>query len=180
MRSIGVILHLFGQSTRLARKRAFLTIAAITWGTVAIILLLSFGEGLKRQLSKNRRAMGERIAVMWPGETTKPWKGMPAGRSIKLRVDDVAYLRERAADHDGEDDLRAGRAQRSPDPGAASRGDAPDAAPRERGLRREVRLRPLRRARPRHLGHGEEQQDDREHVARHRALPRHHRRPDAP
>jgi putative ABC transport system permease protein len=94
-RSVGVIVHLFGQSSRLARKRAFLTIAAITWGTVAIILLLSFGEGLKRQLSKNRRAMGERIAVMWPGETTKPWKGMPAGRPIKLRIDDVAYLHER-------------------------------------------------------------------------------------
>jgi len=95
MRSLNVVLHLFGQSSRLARKRAFLTIAAITWGTVAIVLLLSFGEGLKRQLSKNRRAMGERLAVIWPGETTKPWKGMPAGRTIRLRVDDVAYLRER-------------------------------------------------------------------------------------
>jgi putative ABC transport system permease protein len=95
MRGLTVILHLFGQSSRLARKRAFLTIAAITWGTVAILLLLAFGEGLKRQLSQNRRAMGERIAVMWPGETTKPWKGMPPGRPVRLRVDDVPYLRER-------------------------------------------------------------------------------------
>jgi putative ABC transport system permease protein len=95
MRTLNVVLHLFGQSSRLAKKRAVLTIAAITWGTVAIVLLLSFGEGLKRQLSKNRRAMGERLAVIWPGETTKPWKGLPAGRSIKLRVDDVPYLRER-------------------------------------------------------------------------------------
>jgi putative ABC transport system permease protein len=95
MRSLNVVLHLFGQSSRLARKRAFLTIAAITWGTVSIVLLLSFGEGLKLQLSKNRRAMGERIAVMWPGSTTKPWKGMPPGRPIRLTVDDVHYLRER-------------------------------------------------------------------------------------
>jgi putative ABC transport system permease protein len=95
MRGIQVVLHLFNQSSRLAKKRAFLTIAAITWGTVAILLLLAFGEGLKRQLSQNRRAMGERIAVMWPGETTKPWKGLPPGRSIKLRADDVTYLRER-------------------------------------------------------------------------------------
>src|SRR5512144_1279001 len=95
MRSLKVVLHLFLQSSRLAKKRAVLTIAAITWGTVAILLLLAFGEGLKRQLSKNRRAMGERIAVMWPGETSKPWKGLPAGRTVQFRVADVTYLRER-------------------------------------------------------------------------------------
>ena len=29
------------------RKRAVLTVAAIAWGTVAILMLLAFGEGLK-------------------------------------------------------------------------------------------------------------------------------------
>ncbi len=90
-----VIWHLFLQSTQIARKRAFLTIAAIAWGTVAILLLLAFGEGLKHQLNKNRRAMGERLSVMWPGETTKPWKGLPAGRPIRPRLDDAEFLRER-------------------------------------------------------------------------------------
>jgi putative ABC transport system permease protein len=95
---MSVVFHLFLQSSRLQKKRAFLTIAAIAWGTVAIMLLLAFGEGLKRQLSKNRKSMGENIAVMWPGETTKPWKGLPQGRPVRLRVDDVAFLRERLPD----------------------------------------------------------------------------------
>ncbi len=90
-----VVLHLFFQSATLARKRAFLTIAAIAWGTVAILLLLSFGEGLKRQLDKNRRSTGENLAVMWPGETTKPWKGLPPGRSIRPTIDDVEVLAAR-------------------------------------------------------------------------------------
>src|SRR5579864_4539874 len=90
-----VILSLFGSSSRLQKKRAYLTIAAIAWGTVAILLLLAFGEGLKRQLDKNRRSTGENLAVMWPSETTKPWKGLPAGRPIRLRLDDVDYVRER-------------------------------------------------------------------------------------
>jgi putative ABC transport system permease protein len=77
----------------LQKKRAFLTIAAIAWGTVAILLLLAFGEGLKRQLDKNRRSTGENLAVMWPGETTKSWKGMPPGRPIRPRIDDVELLR---------------------------------------------------------------------------------------
>ena len=90
-----VIFNLFATSSRLQKKRAYLTIASIAWGTVAILLLLAFGEGLKLQLDKNRRSTGENLAVMWPSETTKAWKGMPPGRSIKLRIDDVDFLRER-------------------------------------------------------------------------------------
>jgi putative ABC transport system permease protein len=90
-----VIFSLFATSSRLQRKRAYLTIAAIAWGTVAILLLLAFGEGLKRQLDKNRRSTGENLAVMWPGETTKPWKGMPPGRPVRPRIDDLDFLRQR-------------------------------------------------------------------------------------
>ena len=90
-----VILSLFATSSRLQRKRAVLTVASIAWGTVAILLLLAFGEGLKRQMDKNRRSTGENIAVMWTGETSKPWKGMPPGRPIRLRIDDLDLVRAR-------------------------------------------------------------------------------------
>jgi len=94
-RDTHVILNLFASSSRLQRKRAYLTIAAIAWGTVAILLLLAFGEGLKRQLDKNRRSTGENLAVMWPGETSKVYKGLPPGRPIRPRIDDLEYIRER-------------------------------------------------------------------------------------
>ena len=90
-----IIFSLFQSASQLQKKRAYLTIAAIAWGTVAILLLLAFGEGLKRQLDKNRRAMGENISVLWPGETTKGWKGLPPGRPIRPRADDVAFIRAR-------------------------------------------------------------------------------------
>ncbi len=95
MKTPTVVLTLFVQSSRLSKKRAFLTIAAIAWGTVAILLLLSFGEGLKRRMDLNRRSTGENLAVMWPNETSKPWKGMNPGRPIRLTTDDVAFVRER-------------------------------------------------------------------------------------
>ena len=57
-----VVAQLFVKASSLQRKRASLTIAAIAWGTVAIVMLLSFGEGLKIQLMKGRRGMGENIA----------------------------------------------------------------------------------------------------------------------
>ena len=93
MSDFHIIKTLFTSSAQLQKKRAFLTIAAIAWGTVAILLLLAFGEGLKRQMDKNRRSTGENLAVMWPGETTKAWQGMPPGRPIRPRIDDVEMLR---------------------------------------------------------------------------------------
>jgi putative ABC transport system permease protein len=90
-----VITTLFASASQLQKKRAFLTIAAIAWGTVAILLLLAFGEGLKLQMDKNRRAMGENISVLWPGETTKPWRGLPPGRPVRPRVDDLEFVRGR-------------------------------------------------------------------------------------
>ncbi|HUP46941.1 MAG TPA: ABC transporter permease [Thermoanaerobaculia bacterium] len=94
-RDAHIIFSLFKSASQLQKRRAYLTIAAIAWGTVAILLLLAFGEGLKRQLDKNRRAMGENIAVLWPGETTKGWKGLPPGRPIRPRADDVEFVRAR-------------------------------------------------------------------------------------
>ncbi len=94
-RDLTLVFQLFLRASRLQKKRAVLTVAAIAWGTVAILLLLAFGEGLKRQLAKGTRGMGINLAVMWPGETSKPWKGLPAGRPVRPRVGDVAWLRER-------------------------------------------------------------------------------------
>jgi len=106
---VSVVAHLFLGSARLQKKRATLTIAAIAWGTVTILLLLAFGEGLKRQLSTNEQAMGENLAIHWPGETSRVWKGLPEGRRIQPRIDDIAMLRERLPDCDVWGEMRSGR-----------------------------------------------------------------------
>ncbi|MCD4747997.1 MAG: ABC transporter permease [Thermoanaerobaculales bacterium] len=101
MTNIRIIFHLFIKASTLQRKRAILTVAAIAWGTVAILMLLAFGEGLKVQLSRAKRGMGENIAVWWPGETTKVWQGLPQGRSIRPRLEDIEYLRGRMTSASG-------------------------------------------------------------------------------
>jgi putative ABC transport system permease protein len=87
--------QLFLRSSRVQKKRAVLTVAAIAWGSLSLVLLLAFGEGLKRQLSLARAGMGRNIAVMWPGETTLPWEGLPAGRPVRPRLEDVELLAQR-------------------------------------------------------------------------------------
>jgi putative ABC transport system permease protein len=90
-----LVFQLFLRSSRVQKKRAVLTIAAIAWGSLSLVLLLAFGEGLKRQLTLAQSGMGRNIAVMWPGETTLPWQGLPAGRPIRPRLEDIELLEQR-------------------------------------------------------------------------------------
>src|SRR5262252_1330207 len=99
-RDLTVILQLFLSSARLQKKRATLTIASLAWGTVTILMLLAFGEGLKRQMMSNEQAMGNNLAIMWPGETSKPYKGIPEGRPIRPKLEDIDYARERLPELD--------------------------------------------------------------------------------
>jgi putative ABC transport system permease protein len=98
---LAVIWQLFLTAASLQRKRAALTVAAIAWGTVAILMLLSFGEGLKNQMNRSRVGMGVNVAVWWPGETSKVWQGLPTGRPIRPRIEDIDYLRRRLPDLEG-------------------------------------------------------------------------------
>jgi putative ABC transport system permease protein len=94
----GVAIQLFLSSARVQRKRALLTVAAIAWSCLSLLLLLSFGEGLKRQMMKGRVGMGENLAVIWIGQTGRPYQGLPAGRPIRPVVDDIELLRQRVVD----------------------------------------------------------------------------------
>jgi len=99
-KNLTLVVQLFLRSARLQKRRATLTIAALAWGTVTILLLLAFGEGLKRQMTSNEQAMGNNLAILWPGETTKPYKGLPPGHSIRPRIEDVDFARDRMPELD--------------------------------------------------------------------------------
>ncbi len=75
------------------RTRAFLTLVAITWGTVAVVLLLAFGEGLGTQMQKGLLNAGNRIMILYGGETGMQFEGMPKGRRIRLTEEDAEMLR---------------------------------------------------------------------------------------
>jgi putative ABC transport system permease protein len=92
---LALVLRLFRADLGHQTKRIVLTVLAIAWGTLSIVLLLSFGEGLKRSLFKGTRGLGEGIAVVWPGATTRPWLGLPAGRPIPIKEEDPELLRSR-------------------------------------------------------------------------------------
>ncbi len=75
------------------RTRAFLTIVAITWGTIAVVLLMSFGEGLGNQMTNGLLNAGNQIMILYGGETGMPFEGIPKGRQINLEEEDADMLR---------------------------------------------------------------------------------------
>jgi putative ABC transport system permease protein len=87
-----LVWSLFRQDAGHNRKRMLLTVIAIGWGTLSIVMLLSFGEGMKRAFHQGTRGMGENIGVLWPGSTTKAYAGMGSGRSIQFQDEDGELL----------------------------------------------------------------------------------------
>ena len=88
-----MFMRLILRELRAQKMRMTLTIGAVVWGTIAITLLLAFGEGLQRQMVKSTRGLGDHIVIMGGGQTGKPFAGLPQGRRIRLTMDDMHLLR---------------------------------------------------------------------------------------
>jgi len=92
MSHLGTIITEFVLDLRAQKLRAFLTMFGIVWGTVTIIVLIAFGVGFKKQMSVNMHGIGESIAIMFPGKTTKPWEGFGTGRPMNFVEEDTRLL----------------------------------------------------------------------------------------
>ena len=95
-----ILLQEFIGDLKAQRTRAFLTFFAVTWGTLAVVLLLAFGEGLKRTIRDGLLGAGERIFMIYSGETTKSFAGLAQGRRIRLAEEDLELLMRAIPDLD--------------------------------------------------------------------------------
>lgn len=89
------LLKEFWQDLKTHKTRAILTIVAIAWGTIAVVLLMSFGEGLGIQMQNGLLNAGNRIMIIYGGETGLSFQGLPKGRRVRM-IEDDAWLLQRA------------------------------------------------------------------------------------
>ena len=87
-----LLLKEFFDDIRKQKTRAFLTTIAITWGTLAIVLLMAFGAGLSFRMQEGFLNAGNYIIRIYGGQTTKKWQGLPIGRRILLQEEDAEIL----------------------------------------------------------------------------------------
>lgn len=88
-----IIIKQFFQDMRRQKLRTFLTTFGIIWGTTAIIILVAFGEGLYQHQKKTFLGLGEGLVIMWPGQTSLAYQGMPKKRWIKFVDEDIDNLK---------------------------------------------------------------------------------------
>ena len=79
------------------KLRMALTILAITWGTISITLLMAFSIGVERQMRRAGAGMGQGVIILWPGQTTMPFQGLPQGRRIAFVPEDLDLVTARVA-----------------------------------------------------------------------------------
>jgi putative ABC transport system permease protein len=95
-----ILLEEFIGDLKVQKTRAFLTMFAITWGTIAVVLLLAFGEGLKIAVVEGTLNARERVLSVWGGSTSLTYEGLPKGRRIRLTERDLELLRQSIVDID--------------------------------------------------------------------------------
>lgn len=93
MTGLGSFLRQLVRDIRSQTLRTFLTTFGIIWGTVAVALLLAFGEGLHRQQIKSFAGLGDHIVIAWPSRTSLPYQGLGKGRSIRMDESDIDFLK---------------------------------------------------------------------------------------
>ncbi len=85
----------FWSEYRKRRKRAALITFSLFWGTLSILLLMAFGRGMSTQARVAFSGLGESLIMVYGGQTSLAFEGLPKGRTVRLRPEDVDYLRER-------------------------------------------------------------------------------------
>lgn len=90
------VLRQLHRNLRSQKLRTFLTAFGIVWGTVAVTLLLAFGQGLHKHMIKSMAGLGDRIVIAWPARTTLPFEGIGKGRRIRTTEEDIGAIRKQA------------------------------------------------------------------------------------
>ena len=76
------------------KLRSFLTILAIAWGTLSVVLLLAFGRGLGNSLTEGLLGAGNQVIVIYGGQTSMNYEGLGVGRAIRYTEDDIDLINQ--------------------------------------------------------------------------------------
>jgi putative ABC transport system permease protein len=73
--------------------RSLLTMTGISWGIVAVTLLLSYGSGFRNVLMYTFEVFGKGAVVCWPGTTSEQAGGERAGKAVRFEQEDAEWVK---------------------------------------------------------------------------------------
>ena len=75
------------------RVRSLLTMTGISWGIVAVTLLLSYGSGFRSVLLYTFEVFGKGAVICWPGTTSEQAGGERAGKAVHFEQEDADWVK---------------------------------------------------------------------------------------
>ena len=72
------------------RFRTLMTAFGVFWGIMILVLLLALTNGLKNGVSADFGDFATNSIFMWAQGTSKSYKGLPKGRRVRFKIQDVA------------------------------------------------------------------------------------------
>ena len=73
--------------------RTFLTAFGVFWGIFILVILLAASTGLENGVKRGFGGMSTNSMFIWTNSTSKPYQGLPQGRSFNFKNDDVDALK---------------------------------------------------------------------------------------
>jgi len=75
------------------KLRTFLTGFSVAWGIFMLIVLLGSGKGLENGIHSNFDSDAANSVWIYPGQTSKPYKGIQPGKFVRLTNEDYERLK---------------------------------------------------------------------------------------
>lgn len=76
------------------KLRTALTGFAVAWGIFMLIVLLGTGNGILNAFEQQSGNMAMNSIQIWPGVTSKPYKGLKEGRNVRLTENELELTRQ--------------------------------------------------------------------------------------
>ncbi len=74
------------------KLRTFLTGLSVASGIFILVILLGFGQGMQNGIQKEFEADASNRILVWPGVSSKEFKGLNPGRRIRLQNSNYEYI----------------------------------------------------------------------------------------
>jgi putative ABC transport system permease protein len=82
------------------KLRTALTSFGVFWGIFMLIVMLGSGQGLRNGVTRSFGGNATNAVYMWTQSTTKPYKGLPRGRSFNFLEDDIKAIKDNVPELD--------------------------------------------------------------------------------
>ena len=83
-----------GDSLTRNKRRTLLTGFGVFWGLFMLLFMIGGGHGLKNLLMENFAGFASNTVVTVATPTSKPYKGLPEGRTWSMEMNDIERLRQ--------------------------------------------------------------------------------------